>query len=145
MAEYRAEYERLKSGHGEPAKVRTAECGVFGAEGTLTLARLEACGEIDRTLRAYQPIEVHAVRIGDGSLAGLPGELFTEYALEIKRRSPGRVFPVSLVNGHLQGYVVTADAARAGGYEALSSIVDGPQAGQRLVDAALELLSALGG
>ena len=27
----------------------------------------------------HRPIEVQVVRIGDGYLAGLPGELFTEY------------------------------------------------------------------
>ena len=143
LAEYRAEYERLKSAPGEPAKVRTAECAVFGAEGTLALARLEERGEIEQVLQAYRPIEVQAVRIGEGCLAGLPGELFTEYALDIKRRWPGKVFPVSLVNGHLQGYVVTADAAQAGGYEALTSVLDGPKAGERLARAALELLAAL--
>jgi neutral ceramidase len=143
VAEDRAEDERLKSAPGERAKVRTAECAVFGSEGTLALARLEARGEIERVLQAYRPIEVQAVRIGEGCLAGLPGELFTEYALDIKRRWPGRVFPVSLVNGHLQGYVVTADAAQAGGYEALTSVLDGPKAGERLVRATLELLAAL--
>jgi neutral ceramidase len=143
VAAYRAEYERLKSEQGEPAQVRTAECAVFGAEGTLMLARLDDRGQIEKMLRAYRPIEVQALRIGEGCLAGLPGELFTEYALDIKRRWPGRVFPVSLVNGHLQGYVVTAEAAQAGGYEALSSVLDGPKAGERLVDAALEVLAEL--
>jgi hypothetical protein len=144
VAAYRAEYERLKSAQADPAEVRTAECAVFGAEGTLALARLDERGEIERTLQAYRPIEVQALRIGEGCLAGLPGELFTEYALDIKRRRPGKVFPVSLVNGHLQAYVVTAEAARAGGYEALTSVFDGPKAGERLVGAALEMLAALG-
>jgi len=136
---YRAEYLRLQSEQAEPPKVRTAECSVFGAEGTLALARLHEQGEIQRALDAYQPIEVQTLRIGDTYLAGLPGECFVEYALQIKRRRPGRVCVVSLVNGELQGYVVTAEAAAHGGYEAMTSLFS-PQAGQVLVQETLELL-----
>ena len=143
VVQYRQDFERLKAEKAEPARVRTAECAVFGAEGTLTLARLDQAGEIARTLQSYRPIEVQAVRIGDGCLVGLPGELFTEYALEIKRGWPDKVFVVSLVNGHLQGYIVTREAAERGGYEALSSVLDGPPAGEELVRAASELLAEL--
>jgi hypothetical protein len=135
---YRAEYDRLQSEHAARPAVRTAECSVFGAEGTLALARLNERGDIDRTLESYRPIEVQALRIGDACLAGLPGECFVEYALQIKRRWPGRVFVVSLVNGELQGYLVTPEAAAQGGYEAMTSLFS-PQAGQVLVEKILEL------
>jgi hypothetical protein len=138
----RIEYHRLRSERVEPAKVRTAECGVFGAEGTLALARLQARGEIDRTLEAYRPIEVQALRIGEVCLAGLPGECFAEYVLEIKRRWPGRVFVVSLVNGDLQGYIVTEEAAAQGGYEATTALFS-PAAGRSLVDKTLEVLGTV--
>jgi len=138
---YRAEYRRLQSERVAPPRVRTAECSVFGAEGTLALARLHQRGEIDKTLESYRPIEVQALRIGDAYLAGLPGECFAEYALEIKRRWPGRVFVVSLVNGELQGYLVTPEAAAQGGYEAMTSLFS-PQAGHVLVDKTLEALGS---
>jgi hypothetical protein len=134
----RAEYQRLRSEQVEPARVRTAECAVFGAEGTAALARLQDRGELEKALQAYRPIEIQAVRIGEAALIGLPGECFTEYALEIKRRWPGRAFVVSLVNGDLQGYIVTEEAAAQGGYEATTALFD-PTAGRVLVDQALEL------
>jgi len=122
--------------------VRTAECAVFGAEGTLALAHLKAQGAIDQTLESYRPIEVQILQIGDAFLVGLPGECFTEYALEIKRRCPNWVFVVSLVNGDLQGYIVTEEAAAQGGYEATTALFS-PGAGRILVEKALELLRSI--
>lgn len=139
---YRAGYDRLQSEHAAQPLVRTAECSVFGAEGTLALARLHERGEIHRTLESDRPIEVQTLRIGGTCLAGLPGECFTEYALQIKRRWPGRVFVVSLVNGQLQGYLVTPEAAALGGYEAMTSLFS-PLAGQVLVEKALETLDLM--
>lgn len=139
---YRAGYDRLQSEHAAQPLVRTAECSVFGAEGTLALARLHERGEIDRTLESDRPIEVQTLRIGDTCLAGLPGECFAEYALQIKRRWPGRVFVVSLVNGQLQGYLVTPEAAALGGYETMTSLFS-PLAGQVLVEKALETLDLM--
>jgi hypothetical protein len=138
----RADYDRLQSGSADPARVRSAECAVFGAEGTLALARLQGQGEIDRLLQAYLPAEIQVVQIGEAHLAGLPGECFTEYALEIKRRWPGRVFVVSLVNGDLQGYIVTEDAAALGGYEATTALFS-PAAGRLLVEKTLEALRGI--
>jgi hypothetical protein len=123
--------------------VRTAECAVFGAEGALNLARAATDGSLDRMLDAYRPFEVQGVRIGDGRFVGLPGELFCELGLAIKRRSPPRTYPVSLVNGELQGYIVTPEAMAAGGYEA-DGCVFGPEAGDELVAAAARIAAELG-
>ena len=142
LAQCRAAYHRLQQHRATQPEVRTAECAVFGAEGTLTLARLNAGGAIGQALGDRRPIEVQAVRIGDGYLAGLPGELFAEYALEIKRRFADRVFVVSLVNGDLQGYIVTPQAAAEGCYESLTALFQ-PEAGTQLVSAALEALGEL--
>ncbi len=134
LAEYQAEFQRLQAARAERVEVRTAECAVFGAEGIVTLARAQEQGQIDRVLAQYEPIEVQLLRIGQTCLAGLPGELFTEYALEIKRLAARKTFVVSLVNGELQGYIVTPETA--GGYEAANSLF-APEAGRVLVDAAL--------
>jgi hypothetical protein len=142
LARCQAQYQRLQRQGANPAEVRTAECAVFGAEGTLTLARLNERGAIDQALRDHCPIEVQAVRIGGGYLAGLPGELFAEYALEIKSRFAERVFVVSLVNGELQGYIVTPQAAAAGCYESLTALFR-PEAGTSLVAATLGALGDL--
>jgi len=140
---HRSELERLRSQRAEKAIVRTAECALFGAEGTLTLARLQESGHVEKALKAEAPVELQVLRIADVSLVGLPGEWFTEYGLELKRRWPGRAFAISLVNGHLQGYIATAEAVAGGSYEALTAVYDGQEAGQRMVDAALRLSASL--
>ena len=139
LEEYRANYERLRAGAAPGPQVRTAECAIFGAEGSLALARAEKSGQIEQTLARYRPLEVQALGIGATTLLGLPGECFTEYALMIKSRARKRVFVVSLVNGELQGYIVTPQAAAVGGYEATNALFS-PQAGQIMVEAALKLI-----
>ncbi|NUQ62148.1 MAG: hypothetical protein HUU20_06655, partial [Pirellulales bacterium] len=137
-------HEELRQSRAAPTSIRTAECAVFGAEGTLTLARLQAEGILDRTLRDYRPVEVQVLQIGEGYLAGLPGELFAEYGLAIKGRWSGRVFVASLVGGDLQGYITTPSAAEEGCYESLTALF-APEAGTILVETTLELLQQLRG
>jgi hypothetical protein len=142
LREYRAEFERLRAIGAARADVRTAECAVFGAEGGVALARANETGVIARLLAAYAPFEIQALRIGDGCLVGLPGEVFTDYSLEIKSARPGRVFPVAFTNGHMQGYVVTPAAAAAGGYEAAGAVLD-YRTGAVMVETATRLVAAL--
>ena len=139
LEEYRATYQRLQDEGAPRPEVRTAECAIFGAEGTLTLAKAEQSGQIEQRLARYRPLEVQAVGIGGVTLVGLPGECFTEYSLMIKQRAGEGLFVVCLVNGELQGYLVTPEAAEAGGYEATNALF-APQAGRIMVDAALALL-----
>lgn len=139
LAARRARYDRFRREGADWPGIRTAECEVFGAEGTLTLAKAEERGRIEELLRSYRPIQVQALRIGDAWLAGLPGEWFVQYSLEIKRRASAKAYPVSLVNGDLQGYIVTPEAAVAGGYEA-SGAVFAPEAGAMMVDAMLAMI-----
>jgi hypothetical protein len=142
LALCRSHDQQLRQIQAEPAKIRTAECAVFGAEGTLTLARLQAHGVIDQTLRDHCPIEVQVLQIGEGCVAGLPGELFAEYGLAIKQRSPVRVFVTSLVNGELLGYITTPEAATQGCYESLTALFS-PESGEMMVTAALRLLGSV--
>jgi len=139
LVSYRARFDALK-GQGAPrADVRTAECAVFGAEGTVALAQAEAGGRLSSALQEYSPADVQVLRIGEIALAGWPGEYFVEYGLELKRRAPRRCFAVSVVNGHLQGYIVTPAAAAQGGYEATNAVF-APDTGKRVIDASLELM-----
>jgi hypothetical protein len=85
---------------------------------------------------------VQVLRIGDCLLAGLPGEVFVEYGLEIKARASARTFVITLANGDLQGYLVTPEAARVGGYEAANTLF-APEAGEALVRTALGLVRNL--
>ena len=135
LDEYRNTYQRLKSAGAPHPQVRTAECAIFGAEGGVALAEAEAAGAIDQLLAEYAPLEVQRLRIGDTDVVGLPGECFTEYSLAIKRHATRRTFVASLVNGELQGYIVTPETLVAGGYEATNAVFD-PAAGSILIKAA---------
>ncbi|MBN1558033.1 MAG: neutral/alkaline non-lysosomal ceramidase N-terminal domain-containing protein [Lentisphaerae bacterium] len=134
-----ARYERLKREGAPRSDVRTAECAVFGAEGRAALARAAADGSLDAKLAAYARVDVQVLRVGGVQVAGLPGECFTEYGLEIRRRAPGRAFVVTLVNGELQGYIVTPEAAAQDGYEAANAVF-APEAGRVMVDAVLAMM-----
>ena len=140
----RGRYQELRSAEADHGPVRTAECAVFGAEEAVALARHQETGEVERTTARYTPVEVQVVRAGETALVGFPGELFVEYGLEVKRRSPLSAFAVSLVNGELQGYIVTPEAAAAGGYEASNALFS-PRSGALMTDAALAALRELAG
>ncbi len=89
-------------------------------------------------------VAVNAARIGPLGIATNAGELFVEWGLSIKKRSP---FPYTIVsemtNGWV-GYEPTAQGFRNEGYEALSGVAFLSLEGiQMLVDAAVELLQQL--
>lgn len=86
--------------------------------------------------------ELHAIRINDVVLLGMPGEPFVEIGLAVKAGSP---FAHTLFGGYSNvgsAYVPTAPAYAVGGYE-----VDGtpftPEAAQAVIDASLDLLRSL--
>lgn len=139
----RNHFARLQAEKAPRAEIRTAECAVFGAQSALCLSRAEEQGVLKSFLVEAGEPEIQVLGIHGGVLVGIPGEIFVDYALDLKCRAGSRVFPVSLVNGELQGYICTPDAAVAGGYEAANSLY-APEAGPILVKAALDTLADLG-
>lgn len=137
------EYKRLKNEGASRGVVRTAECAVFGAEETVVLARSQKNGKLAYTIRLYSPAEVQVLRIGDCFLVGLPGEVFVEYGLQIKSQAPCKTFVVSLVNGDLQGYIVTPEAKISGSYEASNSLFK-PESGRIMIETALKIIYQIG-
>lgn len=133
----KSEFERLKAEKAGHGPVRTAECSVFGAEETLFLAKCVNDGTLDKVLADYQKIEVQVLRIGEAYIVAFPGEMFVEFSLELKNKSPEKTFAICLANGEMQGYIVTEDAS---GYEADNSLFM-PETGTIMVRAALELIS----
>jgi neutral ceramidase len=99
----------------------------------------------------FVPLEVTAMRWGDICLIGLPGEPFVELGLEIRRRASASVVVAGYVNG-CPGYVPHRSAYDEGGYEVLYAhraaydqpAAFGPEAGERLVAAALQAIEDLG-
>lgn len=136
----RARLEGLRDGGAPRQEVRTAECDVFGAEETVTLARAAIEGRLDAARHAVMPAEIQVFTLGSVLLAGWPGEVFVEYALELRAKHPN-LFVVTLANSDLQGYIVTPEAEREGGYEA-SNAVFSASSGAQLVAATLRLLQA---
>jgi hypothetical protein len=82
-------------------------------------------------------IELQGLRIGDAVLIAVPAEVFVEVGLRIKQRAPRRAFIIGIANGYI-GYLPTASAHAAGGYEVVSSKV-APEAEEILIEATLAL------
>jgi hypothetical protein len=96
----------------------------------------------EREARPVIDCEVQAIRIGDLGLATNGAEFFCQLGLDIKAASPfPKTWVVSLANQWV-GYVGTATAYYAGGYEPRTarSAKLAPWAGQALVEAALAAL-----
>jgi hypothetical protein len=92
-----------------------------------------------------EQVEVQALRLGQAALIALPGEIFVEYQLQFKRRSPlPYSFLVGYANNYL-GYVPTPRALAEGGYEArpMSWSQLAPEAGDTMIETGLALLSEM--
>ncbi len=93
--------------------------------------------------RPTHEIEIHVLRLGDVAIATNPFELFQDFGVQIKARSPAlQTFVVQLVG--VEGYLPTARAVRGGGYSAVAeSNTVGPEGGQVLVDRTLDVVKSL--
>ena len=93
----------------------------------------------------YQ-MELHALRLGDVAIATNEFELFTDYGIQIKGRSPSvQTFLIQL-SCNSGGYLPTARAVAGGGYSAIvHSTRVGPEGGQVLVDRTVENINILWG
>jgi hypothetical protein len=100
---------------------------------------------LDVEALAGKPLDAEVQVIGlnqDTALVALPGEIFTELGLAIKKDSPFKhTFVVELANGSL-GYVPDRKAFGEGNYEAVSARCE-PGSGEKLVEAALALLNQI--
>ncbi|MBP1988545.1 neutral/alkaline non-lysosomal ceramidase N-terminal domain-containing protein [Paenibacillus eucommiae] len=66
----------------------------------------------------HSEVELQVFRIGELAVVGLPCELFVEFGLEIKQKSPFKYTIINeLCNGSATGYISTREAYEQGGYE----------------------------
>ncbi len=142
LAEAGERFARLQREGAPRAAVRTAECDVFGAEETAELATAALDGRLEAAARECSPAEIQVIEIGPWKIVCWPGEFFVEYALEVKRRSP-ETFVITLANGELQAYIVTAEADAKAFYEARNALFAWDN-GPRIVEETLALLRASG-
>ncbi len=117
---------------------RTLECTLIGANRRLKLAQIGP-----NAYDSYQPLfplEIMLIGIGDARIITVPVEIFVEFGLRLKKESPrAKTIFGSVSNGTSGGYVYTREALAEGGYEPLVSIY-APEAGDRIIKTALELL-----
>lgn len=130
LARAREVAARMKSGATPPPKF---------------MEQVEALKALDVADRAGRPLEaeVQAIALGpDLAWVGMPGEVFTELGMAVKKTSPfKRTLVVELANGSV-GYVPARHAWAEGNYEVVSArCAEG--SGEQLVEAAAQLLKRL--
>jgi len=88
-------------------------------------------------------MELHAIRLGDIAIVTNDFELFTDYGVQMKARSPAlQTFIVQLSGGG--SYLPTEIAVAGGSYSAIpQSNRVGPEGGQVLVEESVKLLKSL--
>ena len=137
---YKREYERLKANGASYIEVQNANLKYLGAEDLMHFSDANKAGKL-RLLDQENPAEIQVLGIGDARIVGLPGEVFVEFAQDIKARSPYlNTFVVTIANGCLPGYVCTKESYKIGGYETGASFLD-PLFGYEMVNRAVELLT----
>ena len=132
----------------EPGAVEAAReviSGIGSKAPPKFLEQVNAFKVLDVAARNGRPheVEVQVVALGDDvAWVSLPGEIFVELGLEIKRQSPFRhTMIVELANGAI-GYIPTSTAYDQGNYEPVSARC-AKGSGEALVRSALRMLKAL--
>lgn len=89
---------------------------------------------------AAHPVELHALRLGDIAFASNPFELYVDFGVQIKVRSPAiQTFVVQLAGGGT--YLPSPRSMSGGGYGSIpASNPVGPEGGQQIVDRTVETL-----
>lgn len=87
--------------------------------------------------------EVQVMKIGDLAISALPGEIFVEFGLDIKNRSPFKYNMVNALANGIFGYIPVREAFEQGGYEprlcATSRLEE--EAGYKMAENIVELLA----
>lgn len=133
--------QRRKYSDADIAKAKDVAARMMTeALGTVPMA--EAVSILDTVSKGDTPLlgEVQVVALSDEvAIVALPGEIFVELGLAIKKASPFKhTFIAELANGSI-GYVPNREAYPQGNYEVVSARGEAGT-GERLVEVALELL-----
>jgi len=131
----------------EPEQVARAEKDMAKA-GTPEMAFLDqvkAVKIMDARQRGgvNQPMEIQAIRLSsEVALVALPGEIFVELGLAVKKASPFKTTMVIELANDAPHYIPTRKAFAEGSYETINSIIQ-PGGGEQLADKAIQLLQKL--
>jgi hypothetical protein len=89
-------------------------------------------------------IEVHTLRVNDLAYCTNPFELYTDYGLRMKARSPAKHTSVVQLTADCAAYLPTERAVEGGGYSGrIDDGVIGPTGGRKLVDETVRMLKTL--
>jgi hypothetical protein len=130
-----------------PDEVAQAKLDIFqvGTSQLSFLDQVKATKIMQLQLRPVSriPLEVQVCRLSDDlAIVGLPGEVFVELGLAIKRGSPfARTLVVELCND-VPAYIPTKKAFAEGSYETVNSLIQ-PGGGEAMVETALKLLQEI--
>lgn len=129
----------------EVEEARTAVAATKDDHGPNFMKLVRAYRVLDIAKRAGKPyqVEVQVLALGaEAAWVGLPGEIFVELGLAIKRRSPfPQTFVVELANENI-GYIPDRRSYAEGNYEPESARC-AAGSGEKLVEVASELLAEL--
>jgi len=89
-----------------------------------------------------RPAEIHVLRLGDVALVTSPFELYLDYAIRMKARSPAVLTMTVQIACGDSGYLPTERGVKGGGYSAETYLV-GPEGGKVLVDETVQRIAAL--
>ena len=132
------EYELAKSKIAEYSKQSGRQTLIYWHGGVVKRYENQQAG----TVTPFH-MELHVLRLGDIAIATNPFELYTDYGLMMKSRSPAlQTFVVQLAGPG--SYLPTQKAAAGGGYSAIAESNEvGPEGGQILVDRTVKLIQDL--
>jgi neutral ceramidase len=128
----------------EQVATAKANMGKVGTNGLPFLTQVETVTTLDLVRRGSTlDAEVQVLRLHpDLAIALLPGEVFVELGLAIKRGSPFKHTLVIELSNDNPAYIPTEKAFKEGSYETVNSRI-APGGGERLVETAIQLLNDL--
>jgi len=88
------------------------------------------------------PVEFHVLRLGDVAMATNPFELYLDYGVRMKARSPAVLTMLVQLSCQHCGYLPTSRGVQGGGYSADKYVV-GPEGGQVLVEETVRQIKTL--
>jgi len=139
---HREEIRRMNAEGTAKISVQVAQAMQWWAEDSLKTMN-DGGGPVSVTI----PLQV--VKIGDLLIAAIPGEVFCEFSLAIRKMNKANVMVVGYANGNI-GYVPTAEAFAEGGYETHNAYkyygikMIGPESEGIILGAMKELVAEVG-
>ncbi|MDD4190807.1 MAG: hypothetical protein PHI28_05735 [Mangrovibacterium sp.] len=143
---YKKHYDELLAAIQENPSIKQKQGWSFDITSTYSQMNRGLIVKDRYELEKVQPkmvVEVHVIRLGDIVFATNPFELYLDYGMRIKGRSPAvQTFLVQLAGSGT--YVPTSRSITGGGYGAVpASTLIGTKGGEELVEKTLEMINAV--